>query len=81
MRAKECPPGYNGGFCADYKVCANCTIKNCRARDLIPVEKQPWEQCDSWTPMSVACPKCGAIAEWNAYYGRFTCTRCPYEWK
>ena len=27
------------------------------------------------------CPNCSAIAEWNAYYGRFTCTRCTYEWK
>ena len=26
------------------------------------------------------CPNCSAIAEWNAYYGRFTCTRCTYEW-
>ena len=25
MRAKECPPGYNGGFCADYDVdCEAC---------------------------------------------------------
>lgn len=27
------------------------------------------------------CPNCSAIAEWNAYYGRFTCTRCTYEWE
>lgn len=25
------------------------------------------------------CPKCGAIAEFNAYYGRTTCTRCSWE--
>lgn len=25
------------------------------------------------------CPKCGAIAEFNAYYGRTTCTRCTWE--
>lgn len=25
------------------------------------------------------CPKCGAIAEFNAYYGRATCTRCSWE--
>lgn len=25
------------------------------------------------------CPKCGAVAEFNAYYGRTTCTRC--NWK
>ena len=25
------------------------------------------------------CPKCGAIAEYNAYYGRVTCTRCTWE--
>lgn len=25
------------------------------------------------------CPKCGAIAEFNAYYGRITCTRCTWE--
>ena len=29
--------------------------------------------------MIYICPKCGAIAEWNAYYGRYTCTRCTYE--
>ena len=25
------------------------------------------------------CPKCGAVAEFNAYYGRITCTRCNWE--
>lgn len=25
------------------------------------------------------CPACGAIAEYNAYYGRVTCTRCNWE--
>lgn len=25
------------------------------------------------------CPKCGAIAEYNAYYNRITCTRCNWE--
>ena len=25
------------------------------------------------------CPKCGAVAEFNAYYGRVTCTRCNWE--
>ncbi len=25
------------------------------------------------------CPKCGAIAEFNSYYGRTTCTRCDWE--
>lgn len=25
------------------------------------------------------CPECGAIAEYNAYYGRTTCTRCAWE--
>lgn len=25
------------------------------------------------------CPKCGAIAEFNVYYGRTTCTRCSWE--
>lgn len=25
------------------------------------------------------CPLCGSIAEYNAYYGRFTCTRCIWE--
>lgn len=25
------------------------------------------------------CPKCGAVAEFNAYYGRTTCTRCSWE--
>lgn len=28
----------------------------------------------------VICPKCGAIAEYNAYYNRYTCTRCTHEW-
>lgn len=25
------------------------------------------------------CPNCGAVAEFNAYYGRSTCTRCNWE--
>ena len=25
------------------------------------------------------CPKCGSIAEYNAYYGRITCTKCTWE--
>lgn len=25
------------------------------------------------------CPKCGGIAEFNAYYERVTCTRCSWE--
>lgn len=25
------------------------------------------------------CPKCGKIAEYNAYYGRYTCTSCVWE--
>ena len=29
--------------------------------------------------MCKICPKCGAIAEYNAYYGRTTCTRCSWE--
>lgn len=29
--------------------------------------------------MCKICPKCGAIAEYNAYYGRTTCTRCNWE--
>ena len=29
--------------------------------------------------MCKICPKCGAIAEYNAYYGRTTCTRCEWE--
>lgn len=29
--------------------------------------------------MCKICPKCGAIAEYNAYYGRVTCTRCTWE--
>ena len=31
--------------------------------------------------MIMTCPKCGAIAEYNAYYGRITCTRCNWEGK
>lgn len=29
--------------------------------------------------MCKICPECGAIAEYNAYYGRITCTRCSWE--
>jgi len=29
--------------------------------------------------MSKICPKCGSIAEYNAYYGRTTCTSCEWE--
>lgn len=29
--------------------------------------------------MCKICPKCGGIAEYNAYYGRITCTRCSWE--
>lgn len=29
--------------------------------------------------MCKICPKCGGIAEYNAYYGRTTCTRCDWE--
>lgn len=29
--------------------------------------------------MCKICPKCGAIAEYNAYYERTTCTRCSWE--
>lgn len=29
--------------------------------------------------MYYCCPKCGAIAEYNAYYGRITCTSCKWE--
>ena len=29
--------------------------------------------------MYYCCPKCGAIAEYNAYYGRITCTSCNWE--
>lgn len=29
--------------------------------------------------MCKICPKCGAIAEYNAYYERITCTRCSWE--
>ena len=25
------------------------------------------------------CPKCGAIAEYDAYYGRTICTSCDWE--
>lgn len=25
------------------------------------------------------CPKCGGIAEYDAYHGRVTCTRCSWE--
>lgn len=31
--------------------------------------------------MCKICPNCGAIAEYNAYYGRTTCTRCSWESK
>ena len=31
--------------------------------------------------MCKICPKCRAIAEYNAYYGRITCTRCAWEGK
>lgn len=31
--------------------------------------------------MCEICPKCGAIAEFNAYYERTTCTRCNWEGK
>lgn len=29
--------------------------------------------------MCKICPKCGAIAEYSAYYGRTICTRCSWE--
>lgn len=29
--------------------------------------------------MCKICPQCGAIAEFNAYYGRVICTRCNWE--
>ena len=29
--------------------------------------------------MCKICPRCGAITEFNAYYGRVTCTRCNWE--
>ena len=25
------------------------------------------------------CPKCGSIAEYNAYYGRYTCVNCSWQ--
>ena len=28
--------------------------------------------------MCKICQKCGAIAEYNAYYGRVTCTKCDW---
>lgn len=31
--------------------------------------------------MCKICPKCGSIAEYNAYYGRTTCTSCEWESK
>lgn len=27
------------------------------------------------------CPKCGGIAEWNNYYGRFCCSRADCNWE
>ena len=29
--------------------------------------------------MCKICPKCGAIAEYNAYYGRVICTTCSWQ--
>lgn len=29
--------------------------------------------------MIYICPRCNAIAEYNNYYGRYTCTRCTWE--
>ena len=29
--------------------------------------------------MTKICPECKSIAEYNAYYGRVTCTRCNWE--
>lgn len=29
--------------------------------------------------MCKICPNCGAIAEYNAYYRRITCTKCNWE--
>lgn len=29
--------------------------------------------------MAEICPKCGGIAEYDAYHGRVTCTRCSWE--
>lgn len=29
--------------------------------------------------MCKICPKCKSIAEYNAYYGRVTCTHCSWE--
>lgn len=34
---------------------------------------------DNLCESTKTCPKCGAIAEYNAYYGRTTCTRCDWE--
>lgn len=34
----------------EFEVCANCGQVDCRARDLLPPEKQPFEPCDSWIP-------------------------------
>lgn len=31
--------------------------------------------------MREICPMCKAIAEYNAYYGRLTCTKCNWESK
>lgn len=29
--------------------------------------------------MCEICPKCGSIAEYDAYHGRKMCTRCTWE--
>ena len=29
--------------------------------------------------MNKICPKCGAIAYFDAYYNRVVCTQCPWE--
>ncbi len=29
--------------------------------------------------MCKICPKCGSIAEFDAYYNRIICTRCEWE--
>ncbi len=29
--------------------------------------------------MCKICQKCGSVAEYNAYYGRVTCTKCSWE--